>query len=1101
VEPLKLPDDAVLVIVEKTADALRMVPGAYVLKPEKYRELLEAAKRRVDRPATPSHCELKGKAEGGVLSLRATFDFRTDQPRSSVRIACRDARAYDVALDGGRKPLLHYDPSDGFSVNVDKPGEHHLTVDFAVAIGPRETGRGFEVELPRAASTKLAIELPAGSRDLRLDHKLLADPLLEFKDNILKGSLPASAERLDLSWSGATVGPGALTARGRLQVRLDEKQATTEAELLLKREGGEADTWKILVPAGAEVKPGPGDEEKLAGIDSDDKTYGPFASLRTVRLKAAAAFVKLLVTARGPQIRGGASVPVGPCWVPGAVRQEGTILVSNLAPGQRLDFQRRGDVTRRTASTEESQNDPALVAVFHYWGVPVNERPSALTGPGSLSILDIDAEAVRGLVEARVTHAVQLSRSPSGGRYWHLKTRIEATPVRSGVEQMRVQLPPGFQYTADPGFAGLAVEKANVLSFRLTGAEAKSFALNVEGDYAGSVGETGRTTLLLPRPLDTSDLGGQVTLSVPEDLEMIPIPGANQGLESTARDVQTQAWRSTAFPERVEVAWRPSRHEPQVAAEADVTLTPGEVHVRHTMRFHFPRAAPEQVALRVPPAVGSRLRVVRGGNLSSAEFLGPSLRTVDLRVAREPSPGRDVTLVLEYSSVRPVGQDAETPLSIPLVHPDMATAGEIKVRVWSEPGQAPLPPGGAWAEQNVEEVQGRDRLPALVLRAQNPGAQLALPLTRAETPAVSVLTERVLVRAYVTEGGGQTYRVGFLLDGLDAHYLDVELPAPTAGLGLRITLDGKQVTWEGVDEEGRHAPAGRIARLRLGPQLVKRGSILEVAYELPAGRATTGILQTTLVPPFLRADPGRVPTRWLVCLPPGWVALGPEGGLGQEREWTRRGWLLVPGPAVHVADLERWLVGPEAATTAVIDDATVPALTCWRDRPEPLRVTHAPQQGWLLACSLATLAVGLSLLPLARLAGGLRFSTWFLPIGALVGAFLAVATLFWPATVATTIYGCEPGVAVLGVALPLLWIQFDRRRRTFQSSFSRGRAASSSSLQQRAAGPRESGEPSTVDVTRPNGSVPRLATEVPRLEGSSSGSASRQPQGSGGPGS
>jgi hypothetical protein len=473
-----------------------------------------------------------------------------------------------------------------------------------------------------------------------------------------------------------------------------------------------------------------------------------------------------------------------------------------------------------------------------------------------------------------------------------------------------------------------------------------------------------------------------------------------------------------------------------------------------------------------------------------------------LRIAHEPSPGRDVTLVLEYSSVRPVGQASDDPLAIPLVHPEMVASGEIKVRIWCEPGQAPVPPGGAWAEQNVEEVQGRDRLPALVLRAQHLDTVLALPVTKADTATVSVLTERVLVRAYVTEGGGQTYRTGFLLEGLDAHYLDVELPAPTAGLGLRITLDGKQVNWEGVDEEGRHAPAGRIARLRLSPQLVKRGSILEVAYELPAGRAATGLLQTTLLPPVLRGDPGRVPTRWLVCLPPGWVALGPEGGVGQEREWTRRGWLLVPGPAVQSADLERWLVGSAAAATAAIDDATVPALTCWRDRPEPLRVTHAPQQGWLLACSMATLGVGLGLLALARSAGGLRFSTWFLPVTALVGAAFAAATLFWPATVATTVYGCEPGLAVLALAIPLLWIQFDRqrRRRTFQSSFSRARPASSSSLERAAAG-RESTEPSTVDVPRPNGSLPRVSTEIPRLEGSSSGGASRQPQGSGGPGS
>jgi hypothetical protein len=321
---------------------------------------------------------------------------------------------------------------------------------------------------------------------------------------------------------------------------------------------------------------------------------------------------------------------------------------------------------------------------------------------------------------------------------------------------------------------------------------------------------------------------------------------------------------------------------------------------------------------------------------------------------------------------------------------------------------------------------------------------------------------------------------------------------------LRITLDGKRVTWEGVDEEGRYAPAGRIARLRLSPQLVKRGSILEVAYEMPAGRAATGLLQTTLLPPTLRGDPGQVPTRWLVSLPPGWVPLGPETGAGQNRDWSRRGWLLVPEPSVSTADLERWLVGPEAAAAANVDDASAPTLTCWRDRPEPLRITHAPQQGWLLACSLATLAVGLSLLALARSAGGFLLSTWFLPAGALLGALLAAAALFWPATASTIIYGCEPGAVVLAMAIPLVWIQSERqrRRRAFPSSFSRPRSTSSSL--QRATAAREAVEPSTVDVARPNGNAQlsqRTGAELPRLEGSSAGGAGRQPQGSGGPGS
>ncbi len=1104
----KLPDDAILVIVEKAADALRRVPaGALVLTPEKYRELVERARARDQRPTVPSACELKGKVEGNLFSLQAQFDFRTDSPQVAVRLACREARAVDASLDGDRKPLLRYDPADGFTVTVDKPGEHHLKLDLAVAFSQREAGRGLELELPRAAITKLELELPAGSRELRLDGKPFADRLLEFKGNVLKGPLPGSAERLDLAWSGAAVGQGALTVRGRIQVRFEDKQTVGEAELLLKREGGEADVWKVLVPPGSDVKLLPGEEDKLAGIDVDDKAFGPFASLRSVRLKSPAQFIRLAVATRGPQLQPGSTTPVGPYYAPGAVRQEGTILVSNQSAGQRLDFQRRGEVSRRAATPEESQKESGLVAVFHYWGIPLSERPVAATGPGSMSLLDIRAETVRGLVEARINHALQLMRDAGGARHWRLKTRVEATPVRSGVEQMRVQLPPGFRYAAESGATDPAVQSvdpvdgANVLTFHLSGAEAKTFTFNIEGDYSADAAETGKAVLALPRPLEARDLGGQVAVTMPEDYELVPLDGANSALETTARDSTSQTWRSAGFPERVEVAWRPSRPEPQVSAEADVTLTSGEVQVRHALRFHFPRTPPDQVTLRVPTAVGARLRVVRGGTLSSREFLGPTVRAIDWRAAREPSPGRDVTLVVEYSSMRVDRASADAPLSVPLVHPEMAATGEIKVRVWSEPGLSPLPPGGAWSELNVEEVPGHDRLPSLVLRAQRLDAQLAMPLARPEAPTASVLTDRVLVRAEVTESGSQIYRAGFRLDRLEARNLDVELPAAVASLGIHVSLDGKQVAWEAVDDNGQRAAGGRVARLRLGPQLVKHGSILEVAYEMPAGRAPSGLLQTTLTPPVLRGDQGRVPTRWMIVLPPNRLAIAPEANAGQEREWVRQGWLFVPRPAVTVSDLERWLVGSAGASRMRGDESAVPSQSCWRDRPEPLVVTHAPQQGWLLACSLATLGVGFSLLVVANARRGDQIRGWFLPLLAVSGTALAVAALLWPSVVAAIAYGCEPGAAVLAVVVPTLWLQHERerRRRAYPASFSRGRPASSSSLH-RAEAIREFGEPSTMDVSRANGSAPRAVPEVPRPEGSNSGRG-LQPQGSAGPGS
>jgi hypothetical protein len=475
---------------------------------------------------------------------------------------------------------------------------------------------------------------------------------------------------------------------------------------------------------------------------------------------------------------------------------------------------------------------------------------------------------------------------------------------------------------------------------------------------------------------------------------------------------------------------------------------------------------------------------------------------VDLRLSGEPPPpGQGVTLVLEYSFTR--GEGPTSTLTVPLVRPEKTATGETKVRVWSEPGVVPLAPGGAWSDRDIEDVQGHDRYPALVLRAQRLDTPLTLPLAAPDGPTVSVLTDRVLARVAVTEGGSQSYRVGFLLERLESRHLDVELPSPMAGLALRVTLGGKEVSPYAVDDEGRRAPGGRIARLPIGPQLVKSGTVLEVSYDLPPGRATTGLLQTTLSPPVLRGDAGRVPTRWLVQLPPGWVPLGPEGGPGQDRVWSRRGWLYAPRCSVTDADLERWFAGPESGAAPGGTETGVPSLTCWRDRPEPLRLTHAPQQVWLLACSMAVLGMGLGLYALGRTGAGGGLSRWLLPSLATAGAGVAVASLFWPGTLAAVAFGCEPGVAVLALAVPMLWLQNERHRRRsiFPPNFSRLRTGPPSSLVRGGSAARVPGEPSTVDVPRPNGNAPRSSPELPRLEGSSSGKGGRDPEGAGGAGS
>ncbi len=342
-----LPADAVIVVCERAAEALRLVPDAVVLSPKKYQELLDEIVRlkgllQTDKPAAPSKCHLKGKVEGKAVLLEAQFEGVTDRPNAVVALACPQAGAASAQLDG-RMPLIRRAEADGFFVQIDKPGRYQLTLDLFVPLTARGgNGRGFELSLPRTAITNLDLELPANVKDVRVGGRPLNDPQLvglTLKNQHLGGSLGLGAvDKLDLIWKEVRPPSGVplLTAEGNIQVRLDAAGQTTEAELLLKIEGGQTTVWRLLVPLGSEVKAATADEARVQpNIETTNQKY---ASLRTLHLKEASADpLRVQVKLHAPLPRGGALSPVGPFFVVGAARQTGTLLVRNRgaqpAPG------------------------------------------------------------------------------------------------------------------------------------------------------------------------------------------------------------------------------------------------------------------------------------------------------------------------------------------------------------------------------------------------------------------------------------------------------------------------------------------------------------------------------------------------------------------------------------------------------------------------------------------------------------------------------------------------------------------------------------------------------------------------------------------------
>lgn len=1064
IDALKLPAGAVIVVCENAKDGLGLLPKFIVMTPEEHQKLhnqIEQLKSQLkpDKPVTPAACRMTGKVEGDLLHLKAEFDFVTSQDRASVSLGCTQGKPTGVALDG-RLPMLQYG-NDGFVVQADKAGEHHLVLDLDMSLVNEATKgneRGFKLDLPTAAITTLELlDLPDAVKDVRLASTLANDrtssrtlravawspdqATAQAKHSRADAGALGPVKRLDLAWKGPVAAPEdlrLLAAEGQISIQVDEASISTRAELTLKVLRGQTDEWNLQVPPGAvlEVVKQPEDDRGQATVTE------PSATLRTIKLRERSAEA-LQVVIRVSRDRAGAMTPVGPFAVLGAFRQGGGIVFS--APADlRLRYQPHGVVSQREPTAEEQRVYPRLRDAFTYWCAPVPDKPAQPLP----AILDVEVEKVKGTVGTEVAHTVQLTE-----RNWQVSTTIKITSA--GADPLQIRLPQGYQLDETTGIQSMppiqAVERdADPQVLRITFpkqvGELKPTTLTLDGSYPAPDPEVRQATLELPQPLNTVDRGGQVTVKMPDRLELV-LPGK---AEDPTRDRHQHSWTAEQTPERVAITWRPYRPELPVDSLADVTLEGRQAHVHQRLTFHFPEKPVTQILLRIPEGLANRVGIVEGGKAEEKAALSEKTGSWTWPVTLTGASGKEQTLVLEYSFRLP--ERHEAPFAVPLVLTDQATGGETKVRVWSEPATEPELTSGPWETRAPEADSRHNTLTALVLRGSRPDLPPSLRVRQLPgTAGATVVLERALIRVAVDEGGYQTYRASYLLNQPRVHTLDIEMPVPLAGFNLRVARgDGRELRWEPLDD-------GKTARVQLDADADAKPVVLHLLYQIPPGRTGgNGLLQTTLHPPLLHGTLGHAPVRWQVELPPGWVPLYQDGVFAAGYQWGRRGWLLAPFPAVTGDEMERWFAGHDgAARSEEGEPAGTPSFACWRTSLEPLRLHHAPQRAWLLICSLLFLLVGLALsfLPLAR--------GWFwLAVIGLAAAAGAVG-LLWPGVLSAFLYGCEPGAVVFVVVLGVQWTlqQRYRRRLVFMPGFTRLKAGSSIIR-----GGRPRHEPSTVDA-------------------------------------
>jgi hypothetical protein len=1131
VEDLKnLPPGTVIVVCDDLKKGLDQAgPKSVVLTAEEYQKLLDRlaqapAAAGADRPAVPSVCRLTGQVRDNVVHFKVLYEFPTSHPGTVVALGCRQGFWTQAALDG--KTPMFRPTDDGPVLEVEKPGDHQVSLEMDVALTTRGTEHGLELDLPRAPITTLDLELtdPAvkevrlkpSAREGRPLSQDLPARVVEGKNRVT--ALLGAVGRLDLSWKGPApppAGPVVLSAEGHLTVHVGENHAVTGLTFTLKPLRGQTAEWRFLLPGPAKLDPARAPDPRIQGLDQPDRAN---PGLNVLHLKGPTA-EPLEVALQLVQTRTGSSLAVGPFAVLGAFPHTGSLLVA-APPHLRLTPQVRGEpqvtVTRRELTDEERRREPQAVLAFNYRTLLAAEGTGPPTPPLP-PFVQIDVEQVRAGSATETAHTLKLT-----DRGWRLTTDITVTPQGAdGVDRLEIYVPPRCEEVRRvprPDTAGARMEVDNASGLVLVTLPAKRtepFHVGLEGFYPlppaeGTVSQPpaqGTVTLELPRPRRTIDRGGQVTVQVPRGTELVAPQPPAPAWEGLPPGKAEYGWHTEHMPERVTVSWRMPRPEVAARLVADVTVVGGQARVHLQCIFPTP-PLPAQVLLWVPESLSQdriQLAAERGRPATADEVPLPP-KKAGFRawlVVLTAAVDREHPLALDYSFALPEPEAKGRPLrfAVPLIVPEQTGRAETSVRVWTEPGSLPVFAGGGW--EDFSELGDRDVAPSLCLRSRRPEQAPVLRLDMAGAALALVSVERALVQVQVDESNAQTYRARFLLPRVLAPYLDLEFPAPLAGLApvVRLQADDqvRKVTWAAVDENGQPAPGGKVARVPVPEPFARKPLLLDVVYQLSPDRAPgSGPLQAMLYPPALRGDVGRFPVRCEVRLPAAWVPIYPDGDFAAEQRWSWRGKLLAPWPPAQAADLEGWLFGGYEArfprkgpAPAAAEELGPSCLVCWRSSPAPFRVWHAPELVWLLACSAALLFLGVALFRLAqtlpRSAAGLSASGaasdngqaapeggWaralFWPVVGMVGLLVVLAALLWPGVLGPVLYGCEPAAAVLLFLLGIYWLLHQRYRRQLVFLPGFARAKSGSSLV-RAGGssppPRPRGEPSTVDAPQP----------------------------------
>lgn len=1075
--PLSTAEDVIFL----TGDAAKLIQnlpnkaGMVLLSKEKYEAMLKQLKTlQNQQPKVEflpvSYATVTGKVTTEAVELVVTLKLRVEEKEGYVLLGRRRIEPTSVQLDDetplllkGSKGLLlkvHHRPDKTERIITLRMKSRLREISSGVT---KELREGFEIDLPEAGpGVKLSnLQLPPNVLDVHVNDEQ-PDSL---KGNLVSRNL-GNASSLKVTWLKRTV-PGQTTPMrtvlGTIDAWVDSSHLTTKTSLILKSGGQPVDQWQLYVPASAKLSLS--EDQQAKGIQITRERGKAKTSLITVRFpKPSTATLPVLITDRQPIVKGELP-PLGPFTVLRAASQRGTLRFhgashqwvhcSSSQAGRSFHV----EVLQRKPTASELQADSSLISIFDYWAQAEAGEQSDVTS----TWLTPRLSHARGRVKATLLHGVTLSLLKDGRPEWRLRTSISVEPGRLGVDRLTVNLPEPWSLIEPGGIRpaeliSSSFPEGRALKIRLTREQTSPFTLELEARHVGQKPLLESEPVEMPLPQLAKDAAWdrgrhEIQIDVPDQMEIIDETPEDPDVQVKARKPDQVIWSASRFPENLKFRWRTWRPQLRVNSIVDIDWRETHVVVRQQWLYPSDGSFPNEVALIAP----------------LASLLGPpetiSGEPVNTPVQRMPLPAEAVLryrpvveptrqrshLELEYAFAVPKNSDGNllSNVTVPLIRPANVTHGWIRVRTWSSGGAHINGAEQIWQPQPLEKSSRHRELPTWVGLASSPSAPLILKATRVEGRS-PITIERALYQVRLMEGGLQKHQARFRLRTDGQSPIHLELPASPAALRLQVFFNDKPApAWQ-------PDPGGKRNIIHLPPLESRPGmaQVLMIQCQMTSTRENrVGSFQTTIQPVRVINNEAPYPVRWQIDLPEGQSPITWTGSEQDSWSWTFRGVLLAPVPRQNAEDLERWFVGD--METGVEEQAGLPSIVSARARLHPMTITHVPQQGWLMVCSLGILMVGLALyfLPLGRSEGASR-NRYFWPMVTLLGLIAAGASVVYPRLFASIAQGAQPGVVVLMVTLFAHWLWIGRRQRRvmMMPGFRQGKRPSGSGSRPRGEG-------------------------------------------------